>query len=133
MAKKPTPPAFKEHLFKKGISGNPSGRPKMSAEERRLVTLTKQEVARLLNMVAEMSTEEMSLAYADPDTKAIEKLFIKTILDGLDGDSVKAAEFILNRTIGKPKDDMQVTFLRRVVRKLDGSEIVYTNEPGESE
>lgn len=92
--------------FPKGVSGNPGGRAPLSQEEKKLLSLTKQEVARLLNMVCEMTLEEMKHKFDDKHTRGIEKLFIKTILDGVKGDSVKAAEFILNRTVGKVSDQL---------------------------
>jgi len=99
----------------------------MTAEERKLVALSKKEVARLLNITCDLSRTEMLAKYKDENTKAIEALFIKTIIDGLNGDSVKAAEFILNRTVGKPTENMQIISLRRVLRKLDGTTIEYSN------
>lgn len=114
--------------YKKGQSGNPSGRPKMSPDERKLVRMTKQEIARMLNMVADMTMDQMQERFRDPETKVLEKLFIKTLVDGLKGDSVKAAEFILTRTIGKPKESMDVSFIRHEVENVDGTKDVYTNE-----
>lgn len=100
----------------------------MSAEERKLVKMTKQEVARMLNLVADLTLIEMQQRFNDPETKVIEKLFMKTMIDGLKGDSVRAAEFILNRTVGRPKENMNVSFIRHEVENLDGSVDVYTNE-----
>ena len=83
----------------------------------------------MLNSVSEMTLTQLKAAYESPETKAIQKLFIKTLIDGLKGDSVRAAEFILTRIIGKPKDDVQISFPRRTIKKLDGTVIEYTNEP----
>ena len=126
-AKKPMPPGLKPWV--EGQSGNPSGRPKMSAEERKLISLSKKEVARLLNLTCGLSRADMIVKYKDDNTSAIEALFIKCVIDGLNGDSVKAAEFILNRTVGKPTDNVQITSLKRVIKKLDGTVIEYSNGP----
>ncbi len=96
--------------WKKGQSGNPGGRRKVSPEEKKLLSLTRVEVARLLNMVCEMTVDEMHAKFCDDSAMAIEKLFVKTITDALQfsGDAVKAADFILNRTIGKPKEELML-------------------------
>lgn len=120
-------PDFINNQFKPGNPGGP-GKPKLSPQERRLISLTKQEVARLLNDVSDMTLAEMKVKFDNPDTKAIEKLFIKTIIDGLRGDAVKAAEFILTRTVGKPKENLDLRLIRHEVKRLDGSVSVFTNE-----
>lgn len=122
MSKKPLPPEFIAAQFKPGQSGNPGG---MTSAEKKLLKLTKQEVSRLLNLVSEMTEDEMKLAFKDPKTRAIDKLFLKAVLDGIKGNSITVAEFILNRTIGKPKDEVQITSLRKIVKKLNGEEIAY--------
>jgi len=126
VSKKPVPPQLLANQFKPGQSGNPGGQ---RAGEAKLLKLTKHEVAKMLNSVSEMTLTQLKAAYESPETKAIQKLFIKTLIDGLKGDSVRAAEFILTRIIGKPKDDVQISFPRRTIKKLDGTVIEYTNEP----
>jgi hypothetical protein len=126
--------AKKDTKFKKGKSGNPSGRPTLSPEERKLLKLTKAEVARLLNLVCGLTHAELLEKYKAIETPGIEKLFIKTILDGLDGDSVKSSEFILNRIVGKVQEDVSISMPRPTVIVLeDGKEIVLGATKGDEE
>lgn len=129
--KKKLPEALKPYQFKPGMSGNPEGAKPKTPEERRLLRLTRNDVAGLLNKVSGMTVEELQTKFNDPQTNAIERLFIKTVVDGLKGDSVRAAEFILSRIVGRPSENLQITSLKRVVKKLDGTEVHYTNDADE--
>lgn len=108
--------------FKAGHSGNPAGRPKLTVEEKNFIKLTRPLVVRMLAEVSSMTHEELNICFHAESTPGVKKLFIKTILDGLSGDSVKACEFILNRTIGKPIDEVKLELpVPTYIKYLDGS------------
>lgn len=120
--------------FKPGQSGNPGGRPRLSGEEKKLMSLTRHEVARLINLTCDMTLDEMKERFDDPSGRAIEKLFIKAVIDGLHGDSIKACEFILNRTVGKPVEETNVSaVVTTTFEKLDGTKIHYTMGPAKNQ
>lgn len=126
----------KATLFKPGESGNPGGRPPMTPEEKQLRKLTKGRVAHLLNQTCRLTEDAMRNRYRDPLTPALEKVFLKVVLDALEpeGDSVKAANFILDRTIGKVKEEVDLSVIKpTIVERMDGSQVIYGAEATEDE
>lgn len=115
----------KPGTFKPGDRGNPGGRPKLTADEKKLQKLTKPMVAKLLTETCGMTRTDMERAAQEPNTTAIKILFIKAVLDGLDpkGDAVKACEFILNRTVGKVKEEIEMHLpVPTIIEYPDGSQ-----------
>jgi hypothetical protein len=122
--------------FVKGQIANPNGRPPMTGSDRAIRELSKIEISRLLTQVSNMTVKEMQERWSNPTTPAIEQLFLKAILDGLSkGDAVKSAEFILNRTIGKVKDEVDVNFTPTVtvIKKSDGTQVHLGAKPKDEE
>lgn len=119
----------KDTKFKPGQSGNPSGRPKLPGDIVKAKSLNRVEAQRILNQLVYMSKDEIKAFMKRPDATMLELLIGSIIFKGVEQGDHQRTNFLFERLIGKVKDDIEVTHLRRVVKKLDGTEIVYTNEP----
>lgn len=125
------PPHLKSTVFKKGQSGNPGGK---SANMVQALRMSKTQVAELIVKTCQMNLEQAKAYYADPSTPLLDKTFIKMFLDALakGGDATRAINCILDRTIGKPKENLEINVFRRIVERLDGTRIIYTNDQQEA-
>ena len=107
--KKPPPPM--EHRWKKGVSGNPRGRPK---KQESLTTLLKEEIARICP--------------ADREKRTWKELIVRATLQLAMKGNATALKEIWERLDGKVLQTGKVEF------GADGKEIkisvVYENEPG---
>lgn len=104
---KPVPPV--ETRFKPGMSGNPSGRPGIPKDLRSVKPLSQDSVNRIISKYASMTLAELDKSSTDPNTPAIELIYASAIKAAiLDGDTNRL-EAILNRGIGKVRDNVAVT------------------------
>ncbi len=67
--------------FKKGESGNPAGRPKMTDWERYVKHEGKQELFQFVSEIGAASTNQLKLLLADGDTSQKKKLLIRLYLE----------------------------------------------------
>lgn len=111
--------------FPKGTSGNPGGQSKLVKKVKRL---GKEQFAEMAELLLESDFDQIKKIAENAKSKMLKRWMAVNILEGFEKADWPMLDSILNRLIGKPKEDIQVTSLRKVVRKLDGTEIVYTNE-----
>jgi hypothetical protein len=119
--------------FKPGQSGNPGGRPSISPEEKKYRSLSRKQFSEMGSLIVTGNWEELQSVEKHPDSTVLEKLVAKVLLDAHKTGNWGVVNSLLDRLIGKPTENVQLSYLRRVVKKLDGSEVVYTNEPKEEE
>lgn len=104
---RPSPP--KHQQWKKGQSGNPSGRRPDPPELRAIKNLTEEELVEIGSLVVKGNIDDLKRIKDDPNTTVLKAMIaavaIKTIAKG-DG---QALEVLLNRLIGKVKDKVEVT------------------------
>ena len=72
--------------FKKGVSGNPGGRPKRTPAEQKAIDMMKEATPDMVKLVLSIAKDEKSSFYA----------------------KLQAAELILNRSMGKPETYLRV-------------------------
>lgn len=99
----------KDYLFKKGQSGNPSGRPKLPEDVVEGRKLNKIEVARIFNRLINMPATELKDVLTNPDTKAMELIVGKIIAEGIKHGDAARLNFILDRMIGKVVDKVELS------------------------
>ena len=88
--------------FKKGKSGNESGRPKLPADVRTIRELNKIELARRANQFYFMTREGLSKVVQDPNTEAIDLTICTLLIKGIEDRDEKILSLFLDRLIGKP-------------------------------
>ncbi len=122
---------LKKYIWKKGQSGNPKGRPKLSDEEKskrekektdekerlrqekltekRKKKLTHQTFDDIVNKYIFMTGADIDKLWADPppDMTVIEVLFIGILVRAMKTANVGVTEFILGWTIGKPREQAE--------------------------
>lgn len=94
--------------FKKGESGNPSGRPK------KLVTLLKEqgykqgEINDTIQSMLSLSIDELKQIHDDSDATILEKTIANALYKSWRKGSLYSIEILLSRTFGKPKESVAV-------------------------
>jgi hypothetical protein len=124
MALKPFPP---------GVSGNPSGRPKVPESEKILRKLSREQFAGMAEMIV-LGEWTMIAAMAENENETgLKRLIAQCLVKAHFRGDWLVVDKLLDRLIGKPKEDIEVTHFRRVVRKLDGTSVEYTTQEKESD
>lgn len=102
-------------VFKPGQSGNPSGRPPVPEDVRHARLMNKNDFARLLNQMMKLSIPEITEISASEDAPVSEVMAAQIILAAAAEGDPKRADFILDRWIGKVKDEIEVTAIQPTV------------------
>lgn len=122
MAKKPGKP------FSKGQSGNPGGRPKQSEADKVLTKLTREQFSDIAEMIVLGQWDAIEQIVKNETETVLRKLIAQCLIKAGSRGDWYVVDKLLDRLIGKPKENVEVTHFRRVVRKLDGTAIEYTTE-----
>lgn len=103
----------KKSQFKKGQSGNPSGKPKG--------LLTADKIASLVTRLAQLDRASLNAITTNKKSTMIELAVAKILEQASDGDYA-SLEFLLARSIGKVKDSLEVTTVKPyIIHRPDGS------------
>ena len=98
----------KGHKFLPGVSGNPSGRPKIPGREdlKQIQLMSKTDVKKIFQKYLDKTLEELQFLAQNPmNITALDVLVIKVIEKALvDGDHHRF-DFLINRTVGKVAED----------------------------
>lgn len=115
-------PNTRKHLFTKGQHVEGRGRPKRSEEEKKLTKLSRYKAKLLFNRIMLMKEDQIKELMADKNRTMLEKTICKVMLEALKkGDTVRM-EWLLSRTIGKVKEEVEVKLPRpMIVENLEGS------------
>lgn len=90
-----------------GQSGNPNGRPPLPKELKELKELTKTEVETALNKLIHMTADELKELRKNPNTSALHLMVIAVTLEALQKGDHYRLDFLLNRIVGKVKDQVE--------------------------
>lgn len=98
--------ASTKHLpkFKKGQSGNPKGRPKLTLEERELRSLTIETYRDVIELALTGKREELRALVRDRNTPSIQAGVAKALLIAIDVGDAETLERFASRIVGKIPD-----------------------------
>jgi hypothetical protein len=108
----------KGRQFEPGQSGNPTGRPALTPEEKQYRRLSREQFADVMNKLLAYPRETLLKIAGAPDTPMFMELAIK-YLDTMD---YKSFDLLLNRLIGKVPDDINLNQVKPfILERRDGS------------
>lgn len=110
--------------FKKGQSGNPNGRPRIPEDLKMARRLNKLELEKLLNQFLFMTPIEMEARVKSQDVTAIEAMIGSIIIKAVKDGDQQRLNFILERLIGKVKDQIDLTVVKPFIIKRPNGELV---------
>ena len=109
---------LKEHQFKKGEVANPNGRPKLPPDLVKARRLNQAEVGRVINKYMNMSVEDIRADMSQPDTKALEAMIGKIIIEAHKHGDYSRVNFLFDRMIGKVTEKMEIKVPKPTMVKL---------------
>lgn len=115
--------------YKKGESGNPSGRPKLSAEDKVLKQLTKAQFTEIANLIVQGNWTELNSIERDAESSVLKKLICKALMSAYERGDWSTVDRFLDRVIGKVKDEVEATVMTTTFERLDGSAERYSIGP----
>jgi hypothetical protein len=112
--------------FQKGVSGNPEGRPPMSADTKKLMDLTKSSYREIALKYLNMSKKETLALKENDEMSMLEWAFVKCILVIHKKGDYATLDKMMDRVIGKVKDEVDLTVnphdeLMALIRKKNGT------------
>ena len=115
--------------FKKGISGNPKGKPKYPDDLKAARSEYQADLEAMIFKHQGSSLQSLKDKFQDPNTSVKELMIIKLMIKALELADYQRFDFLLNRTIGKVKEqiDHTVTTKPSILVKTDGTEIHFVN------
>ncbi len=110
--------------FQPGQSGNPNGRPPVSADVLRIRKLTNNEIKEVGSLLLAGRESDLEEMVKNSETPILKKWMANVSLMGLKSGDEKRLNAILDRIVGKVKDVVQVELPRpTIIERLDGSTI----------
>lgn len=101
----------------KGQSGNVSGRPKG--------IYSRDEIQAVVSKMYRMKVAEVNDILSSPESTMLEIHVANIMIKGSDDGSFQSFDGLMNRTIGKVQDKLQVTVPKPfIIKRSDGSEVV---------
>lgn len=97
------------NAFKKGQSGNPSGRPKLPTDVVEGKKFNQIEVARIFNRFVNYSFEDLKAVMNSPTSTTMELIIGKIMFEAIKSGDHMRMNFILDRMIGKVKEMVEHT------------------------
>lgn len=95
--------------WKKGESGNPSGRPKDPPGLKRLKNLSREELVEVGNLVIKGNLDALRLVARDKDATALKTMIAAVCVKVIERGDMQSLDILLNRLIGKVKDEVEVS------------------------
>ena len=95
--------------IKKGETLNPNGRPAMDEDTKRLKKMTKAHFNDVAQKYLLSTIGELNAQFANKNTPALDMILIKVLVEAVKKGDVAKLNFILERTIGKVQDKLDIT------------------------
>lgn len=113
--------------FKKGQSGNPGGRPKTPEDVKELKKLNNIELERIINESLQLSRDQLKKIMADPESTMLQLVVASLLTQSVNKGDHMRLNFLLERLLGKVKENMSVTgsiTIDRPLRELPTAELL---------
>lgn len=115
--------------FQKGVSGNPGGRAPLPEDVRKAKDLTAVEFTRIINSFFHIKTEQLDKIIASPDSTNLQKLVGGILSRAIKEQDQVRATFLLDRSIGKVKEQIEVSSRPFIIERLNGDQVLLGSEP----
>lgn len=118
----PNPP--EKTRFKKGMSGNAGGRPKLSPELKAIKALTSEEYIRTISKHLRKNKKQLLDTLQDANSTVLDMVICSTFAKVIKDGDIYRAECMFTRMLGKVTDKVEVLHPEPVViEKSDGVQI----------
>lgn len=99
-----------KNQFKKGVSGNPFGRPTMSDAEKDLSLKTRHQFKMILNKYMITDEKDLKKLYKSSNLPVLDGMIIKSLLNTFESGDQAQMNWFLNHTLGKEKETKHINF-----------------------
>ena len=99
----------KEAQFKKGVSGNPNGRPPVAIELKYGKFFTVDELKRHITNHFRMPYEELLVRMQDTSLPAVEHILMATIASAIEKGDISKAEYLFMRILGRVTEKLELS------------------------
>lgn len=110
---------LKKHAFKPGQSGNPSGRPVMTPEQKALRTLTLEIYRDVINAALTGNLEDLKAIAQDPESSAIKVGVATSLMKAIQRGDPSVLELFASRIVGKIPDVIDLGGVVKITHKVD--------------
>jgi hypothetical protein len=114
--------------FKPGQSGNPKGRPALPEDLRQAKALNKVELTRELNALIHMTKPELEAVLESPESTMIRRMAARVIQESDSAGDEKRLGFLLDRLVGKVKDELALELPRPTIIRYKDESLVLTTD-----
>lgn len=114
--------------FSKEYQPENRGRKKIPDEVRALRELTQETFSSVVSTYLLMPTRNVQLAKENSELTAVERLVVAIILEGIDKADPARLECLLQRAIGKVKEEIDINKYQRLVDKMGMDELLVTSQ-----
>lgn len=115
--------------FKRGVSGNPSGRPRVTPEMKRLRELTSEEITQIGKVIVFGTNEDLDTVLYASTSHVLQKWIASVAKRGIQRGDVHSLNALLDRLVGKVTEKIEHKGLAlTIIERLDGSEVVMSAE-----
>lgn len=120
--------------FKKGISGNPSGRPKNDPLIQKVKETTYKEFITQLHKFGNLTREEVAQEIMNPEATMFQVMFGQIVASAAKGDR-DARQVLLERLWGKVKDELKIETnpLKEEMKKKSVKELIEIRKQAKGE
>ena len=121
-------------VFVKGQVANPLGAGAHNKDVKAIKSLTREQLAEIGSHIVMGNVEKLREIIRDQESSALKVLICSAIIKGIQSGNFMVMDAILNRVVGKVKDELEVKLPRpTIIEHLNGDKTVLGSEMPEDE